>query len=271
MNVPFQEVIKKFEEFRVIFEQTHPPLDKCQDLMQKLKIAVTPYSFPGTEKISLEEQRKRLLLCRDVFECGALLSVKLQDIPSFERYMAQLKNFYYDYGTKYQLQESARKNNILGLNLLRLLSKNKLDEFHTELELLPPETHSNVYIKHPIMLEQFMMEGAYNKVIKAKSNVPSEYYSFFMDNLMGTVRNELADCIEIAFTTLSVSEAAKLLAFSSQQDFQKWVKERNWKVIKLNGTDYFDFQKPQESQVEIPSHSLIAQTLQYAREMERIV
>jgi 26S proteasome regulatory subunit N12 len=78
---------------------------------------------------------------------------------------------------------------ILGLNLLRLLAKNKLAEFHTELELIPLEVHhQNVFVKHPVYLEQCMMEGAYNKVTKARSDVPSDTYSFFMDMLMDTVR-----------------------------------------------------------------------------------
>ena len=39
-------------------------------------------------------------------------------------------------------------------------------EFHTELERLPAkEVQSNVYIKHPVSLEQYIMEGSYNKVL----------------------------------------------------------------------------------------------------------
>lgn len=34
-----------------------------------------------------------------------------------------------------------------------------------ELELLPAkELHQNVYIKHPVSIEQYLMEGSYNKV-----------------------------------------------------------------------------------------------------------
>ena len=34
-----------------------------------------------------------------------------------------------------------------------------------ELELLPvKELHTNVYIKHPVAIEQYLMEGSYNKV-----------------------------------------------------------------------------------------------------------
>ena len=34
-----------------------------------------------------------------------------------------------------------------------------------ELELLPAkELHHNVYIRHPVSIEQYLMEGSYNKV-----------------------------------------------------------------------------------------------------------
>lgn len=54
---------------------------------------------------------------------------------------------------------------LLGLNLLFLLSQNRVAEFHIELELLPVDKIlNNVYIKHPVSLEQYIMEGSYNKV-----------------------------------------------------------------------------------------------------------
>lgn len=40
----------------------------------------------------------------------------------------------------------------------------------------------------PVQLEQYMMEGAYNKVLKARDTAPADYYAFFMEQLMSTVR-----------------------------------------------------------------------------------
>lgn len=54
-----------------------------------------------------------------------------------------------------QLPESAYMHQLLGLNLLFLLSQNRVAEFHTELERLPAkDIQTNVYIKHPVSLEQ---------------------------------------------------------------------------------------------------------------------
>ena len=67
----------------------------------------------------------------------------------FERYMAQLKTYYHDYDAL--LPESAFKYELLGLNLLCLLSKNKIADFHTELEQLPEDTlQNNLYISNTV-------------------------------------------------------------------------------------------------------------------------
>lgn len=54
---------------------------------------------------------------------------------------------------------------IVGLYLLYLLSYNKISEYHTEIELIPIEELSNVYISVPVSLEQHFVEGSYNKIL----------------------------------------------------------------------------------------------------------
>lgn len=53
----------------------------------------------------------------------------MDDIPSFERYMAQLRCYYGDYNDS--LPMSAYQYELTGLNLLSLLAQNRLAEFHT--------------------------------------------------------------------------------------------------------------------------------------------
>jgi 26S proteasome regulatory subunit N12 len=78
------------------------------------------------------------------------VSISLRDIPAFERYFAQLKTYYFDY--KNTLPPSGRQFTLLGLQLLHLLAKNTLDEFHTLLEFIPIDQQSNIFLKHPIQL-----------------------------------------------------------------------------------------------------------------------
>ena len=86
------------------------------------------------------------------------------------------------------LLESPRKWTILGLQLMYLLAHNQLSEFHTELELIPPQHRKDIYIAFPIELEQRLMEGSYSKILSAKNAAPSSYYNYFMDILIDTVR-----------------------------------------------------------------------------------
>lgn len=89
------------------------------------------------------------------------------------------------------LPPSPREFPIRGLNLIRLLTQNRIAEFHTTLESLPlpaDSLTSNPYISHPINLERWLMEGSYSKVWNAREEAPAEEYKFFVDSLMGTIR-----------------------------------------------------------------------------------
>ena len=106
---------------------------------------------------------------------------------------------------------------MLGLNLMRLLVANRTAEFHTELELLSPEALGSAHVKHAVGLEQYIMEGAYNKVrackgrgskaaggparrlmprrgcprpqvIKGRAFLPVPEYGPFTDTLISTMR-----------------------------------------------------------------------------------
>lgn len=77
---------------------------------------------------------------------------------------------------------------LLGINLLHLLSQNKISAFHTKIEMFTVDQLSNIYIRHPITVEQCLMEGSYGKIWNSRVNVPAEEYLFFMDILMETIR-----------------------------------------------------------------------------------
>ena len=82
---------------------------------------------------------------------------------------------------------------------------------------LPCSELSNVYIKHPVSLEQYIMEGSYNKVLSLKGNVPAESYNFFFDILLNTVRDEIASCLEKVIT-----ESQSALSSSSSSGLQNY-------------------------------------------------
>ena len=50
------------------------------------------------------------------------------------------------------------------------------------------QVQQNSSIQLVIQLEQWLMEGAYNKVLNARKTVPDESYAYFMEKLLTTVR-----------------------------------------------------------------------------------
>jgi len=268
MDLDFSGTLRLFEEFKRLSEQPNPPLEKCRSSMDRLKLAAVKLSFSPLDGLDASQQQKQLLLSREILEHGAYLSIQLKDIPSFERFFSQLKTFYNDYKSK--LPPTHQQLPISGLNLLRLLTKNRLDEFHTEIELLPQEALQTRFIQFPLLLEQYMMEGAYNKVLSARGDVPAQPYTFFMDILMTTVRDELAGCAEKAYRYLSVIDAQKMLGFANAKQLEDYASQRGWTVK----SGLVSFPQPESSEAPAKadtSFKLIRQTLTYARELERIV
>lgn len=235
-------------------------------LLEKLKALLAESLFiPSTAGANLTTAE--LTVIRDVLEIGVQHSILAKDIPAFERYMSQLKCYYYDY--KKIIGESADMYKILGLNLLYLLSQNKVADFHMEFELIPNEVMlSNQYIRYPLALEQYIMEGRYNKIFEAKKSSPWEMYNLFIDMLLQTVRNEIAGCLEKAFENISKMEAAKRLNLSNNE-IEEFGRKRNWKV---DSAGYFTFEVDSSKQSEaLPTQDLVEKTIFYAKELEMIV
>merc|ERR1711962_790823 len=265
ITMALKETAGLYETLKAEWNKKNPNLSKCGDLLTRLKISLLEQNFLPTSGSALTKQQ--LILARDVLEIGALWSILKKDIPSFERYMAQLKCYYFDY--KDELPESPYVYQLLGLNLMCLLAQNRLAEFHTELELLPAkELQENVYIRCPIVMEQHLMEGNYNKVFLTKGNVPAESYHLFINILLNTLRDEVAACVEKSYPTISCKEAMRMMFFTTEKEMKAYATKRCWEV---NSKGYYIFRAEEAHSEDIPSVKLIEQFLGYAKELERIV
>lgn len=259
------DVATLYKQLKSEWSTPNPNLSKCEELLSRLKIELTNLMFLPTSNATVSKQE--LLLARDVLEIGVQWSIASNNIPSFERYMAQLKCYYFDYKG---LPESSFKYQLLGLNLLFLLSQNRVAEFHTELELLPAEHIQNdVYIRHPLSIEQYLMEGSYNKIFLAKGNVPAKSYNFFMDILLDTIRNEIALCIQKAYEKISLKDVARMLYLPNEEAVKQFMTKRKWKLGKDNL--YHFAPEIKKTHEPIPSTELAEQAIDYAKELEMIV
>jgi 26S proteasome regulatory subunit N12 len=203
-------------------------------------------------------------IATEALELGVLLTVADGDLDAFARNVAQLKPYY-----AAALMKSPRKCHVLGLNLMHLLVDNRLSEFHAELELLTEEEASNPFVSFPINLERQLMVGIYDEVLNV--TVPDPSYQFFVDNLLQTVRDSIADCVEVSYKVMKVADAMTMMKFNTQQELFEYVEECRDDWIVQGDTLCFQPPPSGSKASDIPSMKLIAQSLSYATEMERIV
>lgn len=182
--------------------------------------------------------------------------------------MAQAKTYYVDFATV--IPPSGRQNLILGLNLMRLMAQNRIGEFHTELELVPSDAREDTYIKYALKLENCLMEGSYSKIREEGISAPHPSFNFFVDNLMITVREEIADCSQKAYTSLAADSAMRMMSIASEEELQEFCEGRKWRLE--GGFIYFSAKDAGKGDVEqIPSSEMIKRSLVYARELEQII
>ena len=104
-----------------------------------LQILMTSFkSTPGVVAAN-EANVQELMIVREFYELGCLVSAQSEDIEGFERHFAVVKSCYTDYAGV--LPQSEKQYELQGLNLLCLLAQSKIAEFHTELELIPVSGH----------------------------------------------------------------------------------------------------------------------------------
>lgn len=157
------------------YKQASALLSKAKILLLKNN-ALTP---------SPETPPQLLLAARSIYEIGALTTIRARNPDAFVRYYHQLASFY-DLPSETLSAEGSERNKITGLYLLLLLVKGDYSGFHTELEGLEMRgvpAEGDKFLKYPVRLERWLMEGSYDQVWRAmsKAEYPSEEFSVFHD------------------------------------------------------------------------------------------
>eukprot|EP00871_Galdieria_phlegrea_P005220 jgi/Galph1/569/GphlegSOOS_G5375.1 len=251
-------------------DSSNSQLGNADKQLVELKVLLT--KLPSFEKTQGTEttHNEDLVLARSTFEVACFLNILQQDMESFERHFLQLKPFYLDFGDT--LSKSSNENLLIALNLMRLLSQNRIAEFHTELELLQKETKEDSFVSFAIGLEQCLTEGSYAKLLSLSSTCPNRYFSFFTNVLFKTVQNDIADCLEIAYKELKMEEALDMLSVASAEEFYKFVNERHWELIQNRIVFHStETENPMTGASTKELLFLIEQNIYYAKELEKIV
>ena len=115
------------------------------------------------------------------------------------------------------------------------------------------------------------MEGSYNKVLSAKQDgLYAQEGMYFMDMLVDTVREEIAECSQAAYPSVAASELQSLLMLGSAQELATYAEGRGWRID--GGTVSFSaMEEEAPKRKALPASQLIQEQLAYAKELERIV
>lgn len=222
-----------------------------------------------------------LALARETYEQGALFAIRAHNPETFIRYVQQLQPFYELPSTRLA-PNFPERNKVTGLSLLLLLTQGRYAEFHSELESLANrdggasagDVEGDRYLGYPIRLERWLMEGSYNRVLKAmkSSEVPCDEYSVFSEILKNQIRSEIASSSERAYESIPISSSKSLLFLDSEGDVIQFAEHRGWVV--RDGHIFFPDTIETDEDAAMSndlSQMVIENTLGYARELETIV
>ncbi|KAI1332208.1 SAC3/GANP/Nin1/mts3/eIF-3 p25 family-domain-containing protein [Xylariaceae sp. FL0255] len=255
------------------------PYKDASALLSKAKIALLQLNA-ATPDPSIPQTH--LSLARHVYEAGALFAIRAKNPDAFTRYVSQLQPFY-ELADSETPQAKESRNKVTGLYLLLLLTQGRYSEFHSELETLSTRAHGpdsierDPFLRYPIKLERWLMEGRFDCVWNAMKNrveVPSEEYDVFSEILTNQIRLEIASSSERAYPSLPLSSTKSLLFLESEGAVVSFARQRGW-VIR-DGHIFFpnstaDANAEDGADEKEISQMVIENALGYARELETIV
>ncbi|KAK6205160.1 putative nuclear integrity protein [Scheffersomyces amazonensis] len=268
------------------FEQGN--YEQCQKLLPPIRIELIKHNLlvPLLNNTTTKNQINDLKISQRILEIGVLSSLLTNNYTGFENFFSQLKPFYLNKKLYHKHELNTDTTKIISLNLLYLLSKGLISNFHIELEIIFNSDQYNIeqdkYLQFPINLERNLMEGNYIKIWKLlnqKTNLPCIEYEHFIDTLIHALRFEISKSIDKTYKFLPINNCKNLLYFPqelSDSEFEKALFEEfginNWRLE--NGNIYFDKSDGDidlEGEEESQEHAVIKNVLGYSEQIESIV
>lgn len=250
------------------------------DMVPKIKME---FAKTGILAPTLDFSKEDLAAARQLLEIAIIVSIFAnKDQTEIERLISEVQAFY---SPSLELPPSGQEEKVFGIYLLLALTNNRTSEFHSALEGIE-DPESNKYMKYPILLERWLMEGAYDKAWKAITDTtqfPSKEFMFLMksnsENLEATIRNEIALCLEKGYDSLPAASAKYLLYLKSDADLETFVAERaerGWELKAQSLLFKTEVEKriaedELEQEEETNEENLIGNLLEYAAKVDVII
>ena len=211
------ELSAKFAKLKNIFEGEFDQR-VAEPLIDELKIELIRANLNNEEN---------QVIHRSVLEYDALLSIYMCRVDDFERAMSQLNYYYFGFTN---LPISEKMPLLISIHLVHYLVQQKLIDFNIEFQIAQSIIHENEYIEYAKCLHQSIIDNSFARLFALESHPPSQLFHHFTADLLDRVRNNHADSIERAYSSLKLTELLKMLEFPSLDECVQFVKNRKWTI-----------------------------------------
>lgn len=254
--------------------------ETCHKLLTPIKIELIKNNL-FVPNVQSTINPNDLVIARSILEIGATVSLNLLQMTEFSNYITQLKPFYEQ---KHIQPESTEKNKLLSLYLLLLLTQGDLAMFHIELEnfqnygMSVDDLEKDKFLSIPIKFEKWIIDGDFNQInetLSSKHKFPCTEYNIFEEELLNSIRLNIATDLEKVYKELPIENLRILLFLKEISETKQFVENFQWTLE--NGVVYFS-QKEKLVGDEVAAinevndeKAILRNALIYATEMERII
>lgn len=255
--------------------------ESCHKLLTPIKIQLIEHNLLVPSNHSTVNPND-LIITRSILEIGALVAINLSRMNEFSNYIIQLKPFY---ELENLPNEGNQKNKLLSLYLLLLLTQGDLAMFHIELEnfqnyqLNVDDLENDEFLSIPIKFEKYIIDGDFNKVyetLSSKHKFPCKEFNLFEDDLLNSIRLNIATDLEKVYKELPLENLKLLLFLKEIQETNEFIQTFGWS---LSNNGIVDFRKKEKLLGDEASiieeindeKTIIKNSLIYATEMESII
>lgn len=127
-----------------------------------------------------------------------------------------------------------------------------------------------------LSIEQSLTLGNYKEVLNCKKNSTHEFFNVFLERILETIRYEIARSAEKAYSSLTLKDGLEIFQLTSEENLVKFIKSQETSALENgvmwrleNKRLYFDLVVKKGKHIN--SDGLIANTLIYAQDLEKII
>lgn len=158
------------------------------------------------------------------------------------------------------------------MQLLNLLVSDRTNQFHLLLCKLPsPVLLNSPYLRFVLELEEALREGMYHRVLAAKSHVPASEYAWFVEGLVERIRNDIIQCLKVAYDSISIEEAKESLLLTGDDGMTLLMaicQLNHWSIV--NNVVHINILSSSSAPYSIDDLAILSHNLSYAKQLEAI-